>query len=81
MPPDNDECRAETMIDALTIAVESLNKRFDNPKDLQKFIDSGVEQNVESLLKNIESLHGTTTADNSKPGNVISKQEPDEFLH
>ncbi len=81
MPPDDDECWAEAMIDALTIAVEKLNKRFDSPKDLQRFIDSGVEQNLESMLNGIESLHGTSVADNAKVEEIKPGQVSDDFLN
>jgi hypothetical protein len=45
----DDSCWGETMMDALTIAVEGLNRRFREPKELHKYIDTGLDQNDDSL--------------------------------
>jgi len=82
MPPDNAQCRAENMLDALTLAVDGLNKRFSDPKDLRKFIDTGVNENIDSLLENIESLHRVKTAANGNAAdNANDKQNSANFLH
>ena len=44
-----ESCWGETMMDALTIAVEGLNQRFREPKELHKYIDTGFEQTDEAL--------------------------------
>ena len=50
MPFSTEEnCWAETMMDALTIAVEGLNRRFNDPKELHKYIETGIEQSVEPI--------------------------------
>lgn len=50
MPFDNKEiCWGETMLEALTGAVEGLNSRFSEPKELRKYIDTGFDRNIESL--------------------------------
>lgn len=45
-----DSCWGGTMMDALTIAVGGLNQRFSDPKELHKYIDTGIDQKDESLL-------------------------------
>ncbi len=40
---DKDFCWGETVIDALTVAVEGLNKRFKEPKELSIYIDIGTD--------------------------------------
>jgi hypothetical protein len=59
---DSEPCWAGTMLEALTIAVDRLNKRFKDPKELRKYIDTGLHQNVETLLRNVEYMHGVNTA-------------------
>lgn len=81
MPTDEAQCWAETMIDALTLAVEGLNNRFKDPADLQKFINTGVYQNIESLLDSIESLHRIKTAEKEDSDNSDDKQIAPNFLH
>ena len=81
MPPDDEICWAETMLDALTLAVERLNDQFTSPEDLRKFIATGVEQNVESILENIEALHGIAPAKNEVFEEINSDQTPDSFFH
>lgn len=59
MPFDQkDTCWGETIVEALTIAVDGLNKHFPDSKSLHKYIATGVEPNVETLLQNVESFHG-----------------------
>lgn len=59
MPFDpKEQCWAETMLGALTAAVERLNKHFPEPKQLHKYIATGIDQNVESLLQSVEEFHG-----------------------
>jgi hypothetical protein len=58
MPFDlKEQCWAETMLGALTIAVDRLNKHFPEPKQLHKYIATGIDQNVESLLQSVEDFH------------------------
>lgn len=45
----DETCWGETVMDALTIAVEGLNQRFNEPKELHKYIDTGIDQSIESL--------------------------------
>ena len=40
---DKDYCWGETIVDALTVAVEGLNKRFKKPKELSIYIDIGTD--------------------------------------
>jgi hypothetical protein len=40
---DKDYCWGETIIDALTVAVEGLNKRFKKPNELSIYIDIGTD--------------------------------------
>jgi len=40
---DEDYCWGETIIDALTVAVEGLNKRFKKSKELSLYIDIGTD--------------------------------------
>ena len=40
---DKEDCWGETMVDALTVAIEGLNKRFKKPKDLNLYIDIGTD--------------------------------------
>ncbi len=56
MPFNGEQCWGETMLDALTFAVDGLNRRFEKPEDLHKYINTGICQDVESLLDNIESM-------------------------
>lgn len=56
MPFNEEQCWGETMLDALTIAVDGLNRRFEKPEDLHKYINTGICQDIESLLDNIESM-------------------------
>ena len=44
-----DTCWGETIMDALVIAVEGMNQRFNEPKELHKYIDTGIEQKEDSL--------------------------------
>ena len=56
MPVNGEQCWGETMLDALTFAVDGLNKRFERPEDLHKYINTAVCRDIESLLDNIESM-------------------------
>ena len=50
MPFNNKEnCWGETIIEALTNAVEGLNSQFSDPRELRKYIDTGYDQSIESL--------------------------------
>ncbi len=40
---DKDDYWGETMVDALTVAVEGLNARFKKPKELSIYIDIGTD--------------------------------------
>jgi hypothetical protein len=44
-----EDCWGEIAIDALTVAVEGLNSRFSEPKELHKYIDTGIDQSIERL--------------------------------
>lgn len=61
MPVDDEECWGETMLDALTVAVARLNSQFSSAEDLHKYINTGICEDVEALLENIESLHQVKT--------------------
>jgi len=39
-----ERCSGETMFDALEIAVEGLNGRFSEPKDLHRYIETGIKE-------------------------------------
>lgn len=67
MPFDQkDNCWAETLLGALTIAVNLLNEQFPDPKHLHKYIATGIDQNVDSILQNIESFHDIRGQKNGK---------------
>ena len=42
-------CWGETMMDALTAAVEGLNQHFNSPHELHRYIETGNNQSIESL--------------------------------
>jgi hypothetical protein len=42
-------CWGETIMDALTVAVTGLNQTFRDPKELHKYIDTGINKSDESL--------------------------------
>lgn len=45
MPLDADQaCWGATIMESLTVAVEALNRRFGDPKELRRYIDAGTEQ-------------------------------------
>ncbi len=44
-----DPCWGETAMNALTIAVDKLNHRFSEPKDLHKYIDTGINPQNEAF--------------------------------
>lgn len=46
---DGHFCWGETVMNALTIAVEALNKNFSDPKDLHKYIDTGIDPRSETF--------------------------------
>ena len=50
MPFSREEsCWGETAMDALTVAVESLNQRFNEPKELHKYIETGIDPDTKIL--------------------------------
>jgi hypothetical protein len=49
MPFVDETCWGETLMDAVTAAVEGLNKRFSDSKALRQFIDTGIDQSTESV--------------------------------
>lgn len=50
MPFSTDEsCWGENLMDALTVAVDGLNHRFTDPKDLHRYIDTGIDPRTEAF--------------------------------
>ena len=50
MPLSNEEtCWGETALDALTIAVEGLNRRFSDPQVLRRYIETANPESAELL--------------------------------
>ena len=41
-------CWGETIIEALTVAVENLNTRFGSPRELHRYIETGSDPNAEA---------------------------------
>ena len=82
MPFSDDQCWGETMIDALTVAVDGLNKRFSDPNDLHRYINTGISQNIETLLESIESLYLVKTEINDADfGHLNNETIFEELLH
>jgi hypothetical protein len=52
----DENCWGETIMDSLTLAVEGLNSRFLDPKQLHKYIETGIDPTVESL-QNVRSTY------------------------
>ena len=44
-----ESCWGETVMDAVTAAVDGLNQRFTEPKDLHRYIDTGIDPRNESF--------------------------------
>lgn len=82
MPVGSDQCWGETMLDALVSAVDGLNARFADPAEMHKYISSGVCQNIETLLANIESLHLVKTKIKNAGLNQFSGEtDLEDFFH
>ncbi len=53
MPINEKEiCWGETLMNSLTVAVEGLNRRFNDPKELHKYIDTGIDHRSIEPLQN-----------------------------
>lgn len=74
MPFKDEQCWGETILEALTVAVDGLNRQFTEPEDLHKYINTGICEDVESLLTNIESLYHVKAA----PKPVINENSRSE---
>lgn len=57
MPFEGEEsCWGETVMDALTNAVEVLNQRFTEPRQLHKYIDTGIDPRTEAF-QTVKSIY------------------------
>lgn len=82
MPFDDEQCWGETMLDALTVAINRLNSRFNNADELHKYINTGVCRDIESILENIESLHQVKSTTNGADfKNVDDESVLSDALH
>lgn len=46
---DKNLCWGETLLTALTTAVDGLNHQFIDPKDLRRYIDTGIDPRQEAF--------------------------------